>query len=127
VTDGIRYDTVVTAVGALVPEFTAEGILVWFAEGAPSELHEFSVLHAPTVATGGVVPGDEVRLDGVVFRVLAVGAVANENLVNLGHLDLKANGSTTAPLPGDVCVEALALPELGPGSRLTISAGPVDT
>jgi PTS system glucitol/sorbitol-specific IIA component len=124
VPEGLRYATVVTAVGAMVPEFTAEGLLVWFAEGAPQELHEFSVLHRPTVTTGGVAPGDTVHLDGVALRVLAVGSVANANLVQLGHLDLKANGATTAPLVGDVCVEQVPLPTVGPGSRLEIVAGP---
>lgn len=119
----VRYSTVATAVGALVPDFVAQGLLVWFAEGAPEELHEFSVLHRPSVATGGVVPGDMVHLDGVALRVLAVGSVANENLVRLGHLDLKANGATSPPLPGDVCVERVALPAVGPGSRLEIVAG----
>jgi len=119
----LRYSTVVTAVGSMVPEFTAEGLLVWFAEGAPEELHEFSVLHRPTVTAGGVVPGDLVRLDGVELRVLAVGPVANANLVQLGHLDLKANGATTAPLVGDVCVEQFPLPTVEPGSRLEILAG----
>ncbi|HYT10214.1 MAG TPA: PTS glucitol/sorbitol transporter subunit IIA [Mycobacteriales bacterium] len=119
----VRYSTVVTAVGALVPDFVAQGVLVWFAEGAPEELHEFSVLHRPTVVGGGVAPGDEVRLDDAVLRVLAVGPVANDNLVNLGHLDLKASGETSAPLPGDVCVERVPLPAVRPGSRLTIVAG----
>jgi PTS system glucitol/sorbitol-specific IIA component len=120
----VRYATVVTAVGSMVPDFTAEGILVWFAEGAPEELHDFSILHRPSVTAGGVVPGDVVRLAGVELRVLAVGDVANANLVNLGHLDLKANGATTPPLVGDVCVERLPLPTVEPGSRLEIVAGP---
>jgi PTS system glucitol/sorbitol-specific IIA component len=119
----VRYDTVVTAVGSMVPEFVSAGVLVWFAEGAPEELHDFSVLHRPTVTTGGVAPGDEVVLDGTVLTVLAVGPVANDNLVNLGHLDLKASGETEAPLPGDVCVEKVPLPDLRPGSRLTITEG----
>jgi glucitol/sorbitol PTS system EIIA component len=124
--EGLRYSTVVTAVGALVPDFVAEGLLVWFAEGAPEELHEFSVLHRPTVTVGGVAPGDVVHLDDVALRVLAVGPVANANLVQLGHLDLKANGATTAPLAGDVCVEQVALPAVLPGSRLEIVAGPAE-
>src|SRR5918993_2566537 len=95
----VRYATVVTAVGALVPEFGQAGVLVWFEEGAPEELHDCSVLHRPTVATGGVVPGDEISLDGAVLTVLAVGDVANDNLVNLGHLDLKASGETSPQLP----------------------------
>jgi PTS system glucitol/sorbitol-specific IIA component len=115
-----RYATTVTAVGEQVPEFVGQGLLIWFAEGAPEELHFFAVLHRPTVITGGVRPGDVVRIDDKAFRVTAVGEVANDNMVNLGHMDLKANGATEAPLPGDICLEELPLPEPRPGTELVI-------
>ena len=115
-----RYAATVTAVGPKVAEFINHGILIWFAEGCPEELHFFSVLHRPTVTTGGVRAGDVVRIDDKAFRVTAVGEVANENMVNLGHMDLKANGATEAPLPGDICLEELPLPEPRPGTELVI-------
>ena len=115
-----RYATEVTAGGEQVGEFVAQGLLIWFAEGAPEELHFFSVLHRPTVTTGGVRPGDVLRIDDRTFRVTAVGEVANDNMVNLGHMDLKANGAEDAPLPGDICLEKLPLPEPRPGSALVI-------
>ena len=115
-----RYATMVTAVGEQVPEFVGQGLLIWFAEGAPEELHFFAVLHRPTVITGGVRPGDVVRIDDKAFRVTAVGEVANDNMVNLGHMDLKANGASEAPLPGDICLEELPLPEPRPGTTLVI-------
>ena len=46
-----RYATMVTAVGEQVAEFVTQGLLIWFAEGAPEELHFFTVLHRPTVTT----------------------------------------------------------------------------
>ncbi len=116
----IRYATTVTAVGEQVAEFVTQGLLIWFAEGAPEELHFFSVLHQPTVTSGGVRPGDVVRIDDRVLRVTAVGEVANENMVQLGHMDLKANGADEAPLPGDICLEKVPLPEVRPGSTLVI-------
>ena len=115
-----RYATKVTAVGEEVAEFVSHGILICFAEGAPEELHFFSVLHQPSVTTGGVRPGDTVRIGDQAYRVTAVGAVANENMVNLGHMDLKANGHTEAPLPGDICLEALPLHAPRPGTTLVI-------
>lgn len=115
-----RYAATVTAVGEQVPEFIGQGLLIWFAEGAPGELHFFTVLHRPTVTTGGVRPGDLVRIDDKAFRVTAVGEVANDNMVNLGHMDLKANGADEAPLPGDICLEELPLPEPRPGTTLVI-------
>ena len=65
-------------------------------------------------------PGDTVRIDDRAYRVTAVGEVANDNMVNLGHMDLKANGETEPPLPGDICLEKLPLPEPGPGTTLVI-------
>jgi glucitol/sorbitol PTS system EIIA component len=115
-----RYAAMVTAVGEQVPEFIGQGLLIWFAEGAPEELHFFTVLHRPTVTTGGVRPGDLVRIDDKAFRVTAVGEVANDNMVNLGHIDMKANGASEAPLPGDLCLEELPLPEPRPGTTLVI-------
>ena len=115
-----RYATTVTAVGEQVPEFCGQGLLIWFAEGAPEELHFFTVLHRPTVTAGGVRPGELVRIDDKAFRVTAVGEVANDNMVNLGHMDLKANGASEAPLPGDICLEELPLPEPRPGTTLVI-------
>jgi PTS system glucitol/sorbitol-specific IIA component len=115
-----RYAATVSAVGEQVPEFIGQGLLIWFAEGAPEELHFFTVLHRPTVTTGGVRPGDLVRIDDKAFRVTAVGEVANDNMVNLGHIDMKANGASEAPLPGDLCLEELPLPEPRPGTMLVI-------
>ena len=115
-----RYAATVTAVGEQVPEFIGQGLLIWFAEGAPEELHFFTVLHRPTVTTGGVRPGDLVRIDDKAYRVTAVGEVANDNMVNLGHIDMKANGASEAPLPGDLCLEELPLPEPRPGTTLVI-------
>ena len=115
-----RYAATVTAVGEQVPEFIGQGLLIWFAEGAPEELHFFTVLHRPTVTTGGVRPGDLVRIDDKAFRVTAVGEVANDNMVNLGHIDMKANGASEAPLPVDLCLEELPLPEPRPGTVLVI-------
>jgi PTS system glucitol/sorbitol-specific IIA component len=115
-----RYAATVTAVGEQVPEFIGQGLLIWFAEGAPEELHFFTVLHRPTVTTGGVRPGDLVRIDDKAFRVTAVGEVATATRLTLGHIDMKANGASEAPLPGDLCLEELPLPEPRPGTELVI-------
>jgi PTS system glucitol/sorbitol-specific IIA component len=115
-----RYATTVTRIGEQVDEFIKQGIIIFFAEGAPEELHFFSVLHQPEVMTGGVRPGDVVRIDDSEFRVTAVGDVLNENMVNLGHLDIKANGADKAPLAGDLCVEEVPLPQIRPRTRVVI-------
>lgn len=122
----VLYDTEVVAVGELVPQFADQGVLVLFGEQAPEELHEFSVLHRPRRAVEGPRPGDEIVLGGTRLPVLAVGDVVAENLLNLGHLDIKADGRDQAQLPGDVCVPAGPLPSVDKGQRITILRGAAD-
>lgn len=121
--EGLRYDTVVTRVGSLVPDFREKKLLIFFGEGAPEELHDISVLHEPVARSGGLTVGDVVILDEHELRVLAVGSVAEANLLNLGHIDLKFNGLHSAPLPGDVCLPDVLPPQLTPGSRFRIVSG----
>jgi PTS system glucitol/sorbitol-specific IIA component len=119
----IRYSTTVTSIGPLVADFIAQGMLIIFGEGAPPELHDLCALHTPDVKDGGVQPGDRLLLDDQQFTILSVGDVANANLTALGHVSFKANGATTAQLPGDISVEDRPLPLLREGSRVVIVAG----
>ncbi|MBI3429166.1 MAG: PTS glucitol/sorbitol transporter subunit IIA [Actinobacteria bacterium] len=118
----VVYSSTVTAVGALVADFREQGLLVWFGENAPEELHEFSILHRVDNHKRAPIVGDRIALNDDYFTVLAVGSVASENLLNLGHLDLKANGLSDAELPGDVNVEARELPMVKVGDRLQVIA-----
>jgi PTS system glucitol/sorbitol-specific IIA component len=118
----VRYQSTVTGVGELAGEFFAEGIVVLFGDDAPEELREFAVVHAPQVTDGGLEPGDRIVLGDATLTVTAVGPVANENLVNLGHLVIKRNGATTHTQPGDVCCDQGAIPALTPGDEIRIEA-----
>lgn len=118
----IVYSTTVTAVGELVSDFADQGVLVFFGEDAPIELHEFSIIHKPDVVDRAPQVGDTITLQENVYKVLAVGSVASDNLLNLGHLDLKANGLTEPEMPGDVNVEAVSLPKVNVGDRLIVTS-----
>jgi len=116
----VVYESTVTAVGELVSDFREQGLLVWFGEGAPEELHEFSILHKVAHQKRAPLAGDMIHINNDVFTVLAVGSVSSDNLLNLGHLDLKANGLTEAELPGDVNVEERELPMIKVGDVLKV-------
>lgn len=119
----MRYSTVVTRVGPLVQDFIREGRLVLFAEGAPDELHDFSVLHTPDEEFEEVAVGDRLVIGGTRFRVTAVGEVANKNLQAIGHAAFKSNGKTEPDMPGDICVEELAFPLPAPGDKIVLEEG----
>jgi PTS system glucitol/sorbitol-specific IIA component len=120
----VRYSSTVTQIGSLVADFADKGMLIFFGENAPAELHEMSVLHRAEVTDGGLAVGDVLILDDQEFPVLAVGHVANQNLVNLGHIDLKFNGETSPPLGGDVCLPNVTPPKLVPGSTFRVVTRP---
>jgi PTS system glucitol/sorbitol-specific IIA component len=117
----IKYQAEVTEIGPLVSEFIDAGILVFFGEGAPPELVEFSIIHNGKTLDQDLLPGDEITIDEEKFKILAVGEVANENFRNLGHLIMKFNGKNKVELPGDVCVEQKKIPDIRVGSILKIT------
>lgn len=116
----IKYHATVIHVGPLLYEFTDAGILVFFGEDAPQELFDFAVIHDGKILHADLVPGDLVKLDSEVYKILAVGEVANTNFANLGHLVLKFNGADEVELPGDVCVENKPLNLLQIGSTIEV-------
>ncbi len=117
---GVVYESSVTAVGDQVEEFLSHGILIFFADESPPELHDMSVRHTATVSEAGPQTGDTIALGETQMEVLAVGSVVSDNLLQLGHLDLKANGLTEATLPGDVNVAKQPLPLPSPGDAFRI-------
>lgn len=117
----VVYESAVTQVGGMVEAFLGHGLLIFFGANAPAELHEMSVLHEATVAEDGPQVGDTVYLGEESMEVLAVGPVVRDNLINIGHLDLKADGRTEPKLPGDVCVRVGEIPLLAPGDAFRIT------
>jgi len=117
----VVYASEVTKVGGQVEAFLGHGMVIFFGENAPAELHDMSVLHRTEVAEDGPVAGDLITLGEEDMEVLAVGHVVRDNLLNLGHLDLKADGLTVPNLPGDVCVRTGDLPLLRTGDPFRIT------
>jgi PTS system glucitol/sorbitol-specific IIA component len=124
----VVWSSTVTAVGAQVATFVeGHGILVFFGADAPAELHDFSALHDVHIAAAGPRAGDTIELGGRRIPVLAAGDVVETNLLQLGHIDLKANGATEVHMPGDVNLptDSLVVPERGATFRILRPVGPV--
>jgi PTS system glucitol/sorbitol-specific IIA component len=119
----VVYESSVTAVGDQVETFLDHGLVIFFADESPAELHDMSVRHVATIAEAGPEAGDTIVLGDVSMEVLAVGPVVSDNLLQLGHLDLKANGLTEAKLPGDVNVAKQTLPLVRQGDAFRIVRG----
>ena len=116
----VVYDTQVQAVGRMATDFRHQGLMIFFGESVPEELYDFVIRHRPALAVGSPGPGDLIELDDQRFVVTAVGGSVRDNLLQLGHFCLKADGAVAAPLSGDVCVQAGSLPDLQVGSTMRV-------
>ena len=114
------FKATITEIGPLVKEFIDSDILVFFGEGAPPELVEFSIIHNGKLEQDDVTVGNINSISDSEFKVLAVGDVANLNFKNLGHIIIKFNGKNKTELPGDICVEKKPLPSIKVGDEIKI-------
>src|SRR5579863_7423080 len=120
------FSTSVTAVSDEARELVEGGVLILFAEGAPPELAEVSVLHrvqiAPTAAPPAV--GAKLEIAGISTRITAIGGYAWKKIDEIGHVVLNFNGATEAPRPGEIAVEEVDLEALSkalqPGAEIWV-------
>ena len=99
------FRTKVTKVGAEALELVEGAILILFADGAPPELAEVSVLHkvemGPTPDGPGV--GAQLLIGGVSARLTAIGDHAWRKIGEIGHVVINFNGADFVPRPGEIC------------------------
>ena len=115
------YSSEIVRIGDQANLFLDEGIVVFFGDNAPEELQDFAVVHKLNEITKEIVVGSKIILSDANLEVPAVGAVANENFKNLGHLVLKLDGTVVAALPGDVSCKYDKKPVIEIGDRLEIT------
>jgi PTS system glucitol/sorbitol-specific IIA component len=123
----LYYRTVVTAVGPEVADLLDGGVLILFADGAPPELAEVSVLHrveeGPSTAPPPV--GAEIRIGEVTARLTAIGPLAWAKIAEMGHVVINFDGTTTAGRPGEIAASmvdpSLLQGVMDPGAVIVIA------
>jgi glucitol/sorbitol PTS system EIIA component len=99
------YKTVISSIGEEVQALLEGGVLILYADGAPPELAEVSVLHRVEQASRDVPRvGSVLRIGEDSAMVTAVGPTAWNKVSELGHVVINFNGSRTADRPGEICV-----------------------
>jgi PTS system glucitol/sorbitol-specific IIA component len=118
----IIYENKVKASGVLAETFLDEGMIIFFGDNAPDTLADYcySIDVKPVEET--IKAGQIFIIDGVEFKITAVGDVAEKNLVNLGHITVAFNGSPEPTLSGTICVERKEIPKFKIGSEISILA-----
>lgn len=125
----IFFQARITEIGPEVGELLEGGVLILYAQGAPPELAEVSVLH---VVEAGPTP--EAPPIGAAFRVgpctaalTAIGDRAWKKVADIGHVVINFSGSSVTDRPGEICAEAVDTAALAAalvrGSTITIANG----
>ncbi|WP_208297260.1 PTS glucitol/sorbitol transporter subunit IIA [Paraburkholderia sp.] len=100
------YKTVISEVGPEVRDLLEGGVLILYADGAPPELAEVSVLHrAEQLHPEAPRAGSQLRIGEVSAFVTAVGPTAWNKVNEMGHVVINFNGSSTAERPGEICAQ----------------------
>ena len=121
------YRTRITAIGTDAAELLEGGILILFADGAPPELAEVSVLHAAQEGPSleAPPPGAAVTIGGLTATLTAIGSLAWNKVAEMGHVVINFDGAERSGRPGELSasvVPATTLAEaVRPGASITIS------
>ncbi len=101
--------TTIKAIGPDVADLVENGVLILFAEGAPPELAEVSVLHkVDSVSDGTPKPGSKIMIGKLAATITAIGPAAWKKVLDIGHVVINFNDAKSAERPGEICATILA-------------------
>ncbi|MGF7008248.1 PTS glucitol/sorbitol transporter subunit IIA [Aminobacter sp. BE322] len=122
----VHLKTHITAIGPEVAELAEGGVLILFADGAPPELAEVSVLHKAEVGPSDAAPavGAAIVIGELSGTITAMGDSAWNKVREIGHVVINFNGAAAAERPGEICASAidgeLLVAALKTGAAITI-------
>lgn len=113
--------SVVKEIGALVPTFKEDKILILFGPEAPQELREMAVIHEfESLAEEPLKEGGTIQFDDESFTITELGSLANKNLKDLGHVSIYFQEPTDNVLPGSVFAAPHKFPAIKEGTVISI-------
>ncbi|XJZ26676.1 PTS glucitol/sorbitol transporter subunit IIA [Bacillota bacterium Lsc_1132] len=113
--------TVVREVGALVPTFKEEKIVILFGPQAPQELRELAVIHEfENLTEEPLTEGGIIQFGDDSFTITAVGTLANKNFKELGHISIYFQEPFEEVLPGAVFAAPHKFPTINEGTVISI-------
>ncbi|MWP49935.1 MULTISPECIES: PTS glucitol/sorbitol transporter subunit IIA [unclassified Gilliamella] len=114
------YQSKINHIGEFAQEALADGMLILFKEGAPSDLADYCFIHSHDNFQLELLAGQTLQLGNQSYLITSVGEVANANFRQLGHITLKFDGSHQAELPGTVHLDGQCPIQLAIGDEIKI-------
>jgi PTS system glucitol/sorbitol-specific IIA component len=110
----VLFKTRVTAVGPEVADLAEGGVVILFADGAPPELAEVSILHSVEGKPSDTTPpvGSVIHIGDVSAKITGIGDYAWQKVKDIGHVVITFNGSEQVERPGEICASEIDTEEL---------------
>lgn len=114
------YKNQVKGMGPMVEAFGGEMIIL-FGDNAPDTLKDFCYTIEVLPTEKSIEEGMKINFDQSPYNIIAVGDIAERNLVNLGHLTVNFTGDQGQCLPGAIVVEQKQAPKINIGTIIEIT------
>ncbi|OCG13906.1 PTS glucitol/sorbitol transporter subunit IIA [Gilliamella sp. App6-5] len=114
------YQSKINHIGEFAQEALADGMLILFKDGAPSDLADYCFVHSHDDFQQELQVGQALQLGNQSYLITSVGEVANANFRELGHITLKFDGNHEAELPGNVHLDGQCPNQLSVGDEIKI-------
>ncbi|TSJ90690.1 PTS glucitol/sorbitol transporter subunit IIA [Gilliamella apicola] len=116
----VIYQSKINQIGEFAPDALADGMLILFKNGAPSDLADYCFVHSHDDLKQDIQSGQVFQIGKHAYQITSVGDVANTNFRELGHITLKFDGSNKAELPGTIHVKGDIPNQLFVGDEIKI-------
>jgi len=120
------FNSRITAIGPEVAAMAEEGLVILFADGAPPELAEVSVQHKEVSPVSKAAPkaGARIRLGSATATITAIGPMAWDKAIDMGHIVFSFTGGDASDRPGEIVATkidtATLLANLKTGAEISI-------
>lgn len=110
----VQFKTRVTAVGPEVADLAEGGVVILFADGAPPELAEVSILHSVDGEPSDTIPplGSVIQIGDISAKITGIGEYAWQKIKDIGHVVITFNGASKVERPGEICASEIAADRL---------------
>ena len=116
----VIYQSKINQIGEFAPDALADGMLILFKNGAPSDLADYCFIHSHEDLKQDLQVGQVLQIGKHIYHITSVGDVANTNFRELGHITLRFDGSSQAELPGTIHVKGDIPNQLFVGGEIKI-------
>jgi len=118
----IIFETNVVSVGSQAESFLSDSnLIVLFGYNAPESLADYCYIIKVENVIEPITTGMQLVIGDTPYPITAVGDLVTKNLSDLGHITINFDGSTTADLPGTLCVKKEKEVSINVGTTLSIT------